>query len=71
MFGSICRNGSLGHDAADNVAGWQHVVHWNGVVGQRVQVLDPNQFPTIHQLAGDLGRLADEVNTLLSLAARP
>lgn len=53
------------------LAGWQHVVQWHAAVGQRLQALDQNQFPTIHQLAGDVGRLADEVNTLLSLAARP
>lgn len=43
--------------------GWQHVMQLNDVVGQRVQMLEQRQFPSIHQLAADTGRLVQEVNT--------
>lgn len=44
-------------------AGWQHVVEWNEVVGERVEALDQRQFSSIHRLANDSGRLVQEVNT--------
>jgi hypothetical protein len=46
-------------------AGWQRVLEWTRVVGERVRALDPNQYPTIHQLAADTGRLVQEVHGLL------
>lgn len=51
------------------LTGWQRVVQSTASVGQRVQVLDQAQFPTIHQFAADVGRLADEVNALLAQAS--
>jgi hypothetical protein len=46
-------------------AGWQRVLEWTRVVGDRVRALDQNQYPTIHQLSADTGRLVQEVHGLL------
>jgi hypothetical protein len=42
-------------------AGWQRVVDWTGVVGQRVEMLDPTQYAWVRRLSGDVGRRVQEV----------
>jgi hypothetical protein len=46
-------------------AGWQRVVDLTQVVGERVRMLDREQYPWIHKLSNDAGQLVPVVNSLL------
>jgi hypothetical protein len=47
-------------------AGWQRVVDWTGVVGQRVDMLDPTQYAWLRRLSDDVGPLVQEVQGLIA-----